>query len=143
MFKNLFKFSPLVAMATFILSCTGTNNKPTIKFSTDSSSIIINNIDGASLLQVKNAYQANADSADLISIVVLPAETDSLQDQLPVAGKYELRGDSLVFKPQHPFQKNKSYLVESFINVKFANTGKLFSGSIKTKLQPQKQILKR
>lgn len=143
MFKSLFKFSALIALAPFAVSCTGSNNKPIIKFSNDSSSIIIKNFDATSLLQAKNAYSANTDSANLVAVVVLPGELDSLQDQVAVKGEYKFIGDSLVFHPDKPFQKNKSYLVESFISVKFANTRKLFSGTIKQNLQPQKQILKR
>ncbi|TCD12762.1 hypothetical protein EZ449_01580 [Pedobacter frigidisoli] len=143
MFKSLFKFSAIVAVATFVISCSGTNKKPIIKFSRDSTTIIIKNIDKASLLQLKNAYAINADSIDLISVLVKPGELDRLQDEIEVIGKVNLLGDSLVFKPDLPFKKNKNYLVESFIGVQFANAGKLLSGSIKQNLQPQKQILTR
>lgn len=143
MFKSLFKFSAIAAVATFVFSCSGTNNKPIIKFSRDSTSIIIKNIDKSSLLQVKNYYAIHSDSIDLISVLVKPGELDSLQDDEEVKGKLNLIGDSLVFTPQLPFEKNKNYLIESFIGVQFATAGKLLSGSIKQNLQPQKQILKR
>ena len=143
MFKISFKFFTLIVLAMFIVACTGTNNKPLIKFSKDSSSIILKNFDAASLLQAKNAYSAGSDSSSLVSVVLLPAETDSLQDQIAINGSYAFAGDSLIFTPHEAFKNNKSYLIESYIDAKFANAGKLFSGTIKQNLQPQKQILKR
>ncbi|QPH37749.1 hypothetical protein [Pedobacter endophyticus] len=143
MFKISFKFFTLIVLAMFIAACTGTNNKPVIKFSEDSSSIILKNFDATSLLQAKNAYSAGGDSLNLVSVVLLPAETDSLQDQVAINGTYTFAGDSLIFTPYKAFEKNKRYLIESYIDAKFANAGKLFSGTIKQNLQPQKQILKR
>ena len=143
MFKSLFNFSLFASIAMIAVSCTGTNNNPIIKFSRDSSSIIIKNFDEASLHQIKNIYQSNPDSANLVSVLLLPGELDSLQDQLAVSGKFKFMGDSLVFSPDQAFEKDKRYLIESFISVQFANTKKLISGTIKQNLQPQKQILKR
>jgi len=131
------------AIVMFALACSNTNKKPIIKFSRDSASIIIKNFDEASLLQVRNAYLANPDSNQLLSVWLQPGELDSLQDDIPVKGVYKVSGDSLIFTPGTIFQKGKTYAVESFISVEFANAGKLISGSAKYNLQPQRQILKR
>jgi hypothetical protein len=143
MFKRFFKYSVIVGISISAFSCSNRNNKPIIKFSGDSSSIIIKNIDEASLLQVKNAYQANADTINMVSVLIKPGELDSIQDELEVVGKVKILGDSLIFKPDQPFVKGKDYLVESYIGVKFATVGSLIAGGTKHNLQPQKQTLKR
>lgn len=133
----------VIAIVMFASACSHTNNKPIIKFSRDSASIIIKNFDEATLFQVKNAHFSNPDSNQLVSVWLHPGELDSLQDDIQVSGQYKILGDSLVFIPNKPLQKGKTYAVESFIGVKFANAGKLISGSAKYNLQPQRQILKR
>ena len=143
MFKSLFKFFATVILATVFVACNNTNNIPIIKFSADSSSIVIKNFDGASLLQLKNAYSANPDSNNLVNVFIRPGELDSLQDEIRVPGSLKFLSDSLVFYPSNPFQLGKSYLVESFINVQFATPGKLIVGQAKYNFQPQKEILKR
>lgn len=142
MFKRFFKYQAVIA-AIFALSCSNTNNRPIIKFSEDSSSIIIKNIDEASLLQVKNAYQASADTLNLVSVLIKPGDLDSIQDELEVPGKVKILGDSLVFNPDQPFLKGKEYLVESYIGIKFATVGDLIMGKGKQNLKAQRQTLKR
>lgn len=143
MFKCFFKYQAVIAVAIFALSCSNTNNRPIIKFSGDSSSIIIKNIDEASLLQVKNAYQASADTLNLVSVLIKPGDLDSIQDELEVPGKVKILGDSLVFNPDQPFLKGKEYLVESYIGIKFATVGDLIMGKGKQNLKAQRQTLKR
>ncbi|MGN7990462.1 hypothetical protein ACTJKC_24200 [Pedobacter sp. 22226] len=143
MFKRFLKYSVVVAVFMSAFSCSNRNNKPVIKFSGDSTSIIITNIDEASLLQVKNTYQANVDTVNIMSVLIMPGELDSIQDELEVAGKVKIVGDSLIFNPDQPFVKGKDYLVESYIGVKFATVGNLITSSAKHNLQPQKQTLKR
>jgi len=139
--KFCFNRSLLLVMIIFIFSCSD-NKQASIKFADDHSSIIMNNFDEASLLQLRNAYAENADSNRFVNVLVQPSELDSLQDEIPIAGKVNLKGDSLIFIPAEPFKKNKSYVVESFINVKFANSEKLISGHGNYNLKPQRQILK-
>lgn len=133
----------MFAIAVFALACSNTNNEPIIKFSGDTSSIIMKNFDEASLLQVRNSYLANPDSNNLVTVLVQPGELDSLQDEILVPGKIKILGDSLVFNPDQPFKKDKTYVVESFINAQFATSGKLITGKVKYNLQPQRRILKR
>ena len=130
-------------VALFAISCSNTNNRPIIQFSDDSTSIIIKNIDEASLLQVKNAYKANADTINMITVLLKPGELDSIQDELEVPGKINIAGDSLVFNPNSAFVKGKTYVVESYIGVKFATMGNLISGTAKQNLQAQRQTLRR
>ena len=142
MFKSLCKFL-IVTTIGLLISCSGTNKKPVIKFSEDSASIVVKNIDEASLLQVINHYEGNADSVALISVILKPGDLDSLQDDIEVPGKVKLAGDSVIFVPEQPFKKNRSYLVENYIGIKFAGLSNLLNGTARHNLQPQKQLLKR
>ncbi len=142
MFKSV-KCLIYVVVALNLGSCSNNSNAPVIKFSADSSSIVIKNIDEASLFQVKNAYHTNPDSVNFISVLLTPNETDSLQNEEYIAGYTKLQGDSVLFVPEEPFLAGKSYLVESYIGVKFADGGKLLKGTIKHNLEPQQQVLKR
>jgi hypothetical protein len=143
MFKRFFTCSVIFWFSISMLSCSNKNNKPVIKFSGDSASIIIKNIDEASLLQVKNAYQIKADTLNVISVLIKPGDLDRIQDELEVPGKIKILGDSLVFDPDQPFLKGKEYLVESYIGVKFATAGDLITGNGKQNLKAQRQTLKR
>ncbi|MEH3113304.1 hypothetical protein [Pedobacter terrae] len=143
MFKHYFTYSVFVWISVSVFSCSNRNNKPVIKFSGDSTSIIIKNIDEASLLQVKNAYQGKADTVNMISVLIKPDDLDSIQDEREVPGKIKILGDSLVFSPDQPFLKGKEYLVESYIGVKFATVGDLVMGKGKQNLKAVQQTLKR
>lgn len=94
-------------------------------------------------MQVKNAYKANADTINMVTVLLKPGELDSIQDELEVPGKINVAGDSLVFNPDSAFMKGKTYVVESYIGVKFATVGNLISGTAKQNLQAQRQTLKR
>ena len=94
-------------------------------------------------MQVKNAYRANADTLNLVSVLLKPGDLDSIQDELEVPGKLKILGDSLVFNPNQPFLKGKEYLVESYIGIKFATVGDLIMGKGKQNLKAQQQTLKR
>jgi len=143
MIKCVVKYLFIVVVAILAISCSNTNSKPVIKFSGDSSSIIIKNIDEASLFQVKNAIKANPDSLNLISVLLTPGDQDSLQVEEEINGKFSVTGDSIVFKPKTPFLNGKSYLVESYVGVNYADAKKLLTNGIKHNLQPQQQILTR
>lgn len=143
MFKRYFAYWVLFCVSISVFSCSNRNKKPVIKFSEDSTSIIIKNIDEASLLQVKNVYQRKTDTINMISVLIRPGDLDSIQDEQEVPGKVEVSGDSLVFSPDLPFLKGKEYLVESYIGVKFAAVGDLIMGKGKQNLKAQQQTLKR
>lgn len=127
----------------FGIACSNTNNQPTIKFSKDSASIIINNIEDANILQVKKLYQAHPDSVNFMSVFIFRTERDSLQHEEKVKGTYAFKDNEVIFKPNKPFDIGKSYLVESYINVEFASVKKMFNNAIKSNLEPQQQILTR
>ncbi|MCZ4243483.1 hypothetical protein [Pedobacter punctiformis] len=141
--KRFLKYSVVSLITIIAFSCSNANNKPIIKFSIDSSSIVIKNIDEVSLLQVKKVVFSDSISSHLISVLLSPGDEDSLQTEQELDGKLTLIGDSLVFKPHTPFLKGKNYLVESYIEAQFGNKEKLLKGTLKYKLEPQQVILKR
>ncbi len=143
MFKYYFICSVMFWVSISLFSCSNRNKKPVIKFSGDSASIIIKNIDEASLLQFKNAYQGKADTTNIISVLARPGDLDSIQDEQEVPGKIKISGDSLVFRPDQPFLKGKEYRVESYIGVKFATIGDLVMGKGRQNLKAQQQTLRR
>lgn len=124
-------------------SCTDKNNKTIIKFSADRTTIVIKGFDEATALKIKELKTDSLAAANLIKVVYLPDNEDQDQNQKIIGGNLTLSGDSLIFKPQQAFIKNKSYLVQSFIDVQFANFEKMFKQSIKPNLKPQQQVLKR
>jgi len=143
MLKCFPKYFVLFIVAFVAISCSNTNNRPIIQFSADRTSIIIKNIDEASLLQVKNAYKDSSNALSMVTVLLKPGELDSVQDELEVPGKINVAGDSLIFNPDSPFVKGKTYVVESYIGVKFATVGNLISGNAKQNLQAQRQTLRR
>jgi len=143
MLKCFPKYLVLFIVAFLAICCSNTNNRPIIQFSTDSTSIIIKNIDEASLLQVKNAHKDSSSAFNMATVLLKPGELDSVQDELEVPGKINIAGDSLVFNPDSSFVKGKTYVVESYIGVKFATVGNLISGNAKQNLQAQRQTLRR
>ncbi|MNK26310.1 hypothetical protein D3C87_446430 [compost metagenome] len=143
MLKCFPRYLILFIIAFLAISCSNTNNRPIIQFSADSTSIIIKNIDEASLLQVKNAHKDSSNAFNLVTVLLKPGELDSVQDELEVPGKINIAGDSLVFNPDSSFVKGKTYVVESYIGVKFATVGNLISGNAKQNLQAQRQTLRR
>ena len=137
------KYLFLVLLVINLASCSNTNKNPVIKFSADSNLIIIKKIDESSLYQLKNNLHQDIDSSNIISVISIPNVDDSLQNDEQVSGKLKITGDSIIFMPKNIFTKGKTYLVESYLGVSFADKNKLFKGTVNHNLQPQKQMLKR
>ncbi len=133
----------MVLLAMFVCACSSTNNKPAIKFSRDGSSIIINNIDEANILQIKKLYESNPDSVNFITVLVVPTDWDSLQREEEVYGRISFGKNNLKFSPHKPFAHGKTYLVESYIGVQFASIKKMFNHDVNSNLEPQEQLLRR
>ncbi|KQR69672.1 hypothetical protein ASF92_13245 [Pedobacter sp. Leaf176] len=142
MFKSL--KSLIISICVLLLaSCSNTNKAPVIMFSEDSTAIVIKNIDATSLYELKKDNKDHPHMQNIISVVLMPIETDSLQDEKLISGRTIIQDNFVVFKPELPFNKNETYLVESYIGSKFADKSKLFKGTVKYNLEPQKQLLKR
>lgn len=124
--------------------CTKSNNEPiSIRFSTDSSKILIANIEPAGLYQIKNNIKIDTMYKKLVSVLQTPADDDSTSMEIEWPGVLSIDGDSLVFIPTQPFIKGKNYLVETIINSKFATGEEILKSDVGHTLKLQQKMLKR
>lgn len=127
---------------SLIYGCSNVNNRPIIKFSADSSAIVVGNIKKADLLHLKTLLEADSNISDYLKVTVSPTAEGSVQAEKNVLGRLEV-SDSVVFIPHNRFIPGKSYLVQSFIGAKFASMGGLLTGKAKTTVEPEQKILVR
>lgn len=109
----------LLLFLIFFFSCNSrTNNQleETLKINInkDSTAIIINGIDEFILNELKTdtlteeMWQSN--------FSVFNKVDEDLQDlERPIRGVYQFEGNTISFKPANPFLKNKTYLIELYI----------------------------
>ncbi len=130
-------------MALFAASCGQSNNKPVyLGFSADSSAIIVKDIDRNGLYQLQRDSLL-LDSMNLIDVVETPGENDSVAVEKTVSGRVKLRGDSLFFFPDTPFAAGKTYLVQTFINARFAAGTDVLKAKLGTRVKPVSVTLTR
>ncbi|TCC93542.1 hypothetical protein EZ428_01870 [Pedobacter frigiditerrae] len=142
MFKYI-KFLAVVICAALI-ACNATNSKPlSIRFSSDSNSIIIANINEAGLYQLKANINTDSNYQKLVSVLRTPAEDDSTSMEIEWPGKLSVAGDSLIFTPNFPFERKKVYLVETILNAHFASGKEIIKSKVGFKVKAQQQILQR
>lgn len=141
----MFKYIKLIALLSlFLFACSPTNNKPVvIGFSTDSSAIVISAIDEASLLHLQNNLNTDSSYQNLVSVLQTPADDDSLSMEVDWPGQLSVVGKNLIFKPQSPFVKGKSYLVETMISAQFASAKDIAEAKVGYQVKAQQQVLKR
>jgi hypothetical protein len=134
MIKNWVKIG-LYACIFMYYGCSSSNNKPVnINFSADSSSIILSDINPVGLLQLKSSEANDATRMNWVSVSMGGKMT---------AGKVAIKGDSLSFTPEKPFEKGKSYLVVTPLNASFGGAGDILKGKVSYQVKPQEKILKR
>jgi len=144
MFKCLVKVSLILIGTAFLISCSSANNKPVlISFSSDSTSIVFSNVDPAGMLQVTNTPGIDSSFSQLISVSQIPAEQDSTAMELPLQGKIRMSDSTITFVPRKPFIRGADYLVVTYLNASFANSGMVLSGKLNHSVKPQQVILKR
>jgi len=144
MYSCFSKLPPVVLLVACLMSCSLANNKPlSIRFSADSTAIVFSAIDPAGLLQIRNRPGVDTAYADLISVLETSGDEDSTGRERDIPGKLEVTDSTLVFKPLKSFVPGKNYLVVSFMNSVFANTGKVLGGQLNHRVEPQQVVLKR
>lgn len=127
-----------------LFACNTTNNKSLlIKFSPDSTSILISNIDPVGLLQLKNNINTDTMYQKLVTVLITPSDDDSLTIEKEWPGGLSMKGNELEFKPDSPFVKGKSYLVSTMLNASFGSVEEIIKGQMGTSLNAQEQVLKR
>jgi len=126
------------------LSCNSTDNKTlAIKFSADSSTIVVSNIEAAALFHLKNNIKTDTSYQKLVSVLETPAEDDSVSMEREWPGTLDMQGDNAVFKPDSPFLKGKTYLVETQLNMSFADIEQMIKGKVRRTMNFKQQVLKR
>ncbi len=144
MFNNTLKLTPIIICVCLWFSCKNTANKSlVIKFSTDSSTVLISNIESAALLQLKNNIKTDTMYQKLVSVLATPADDDSTSMEREWPGKLTMKEDIVVFKPDSPFLKGKTYLVETQLNMSFGDIDQVIKGKMRTTMNFQQQLLKR
>jgi flagellar capping protein FliD len=142
MFKYIKILSFVVCVA--LAACNSTNSKPlSIRFSSDSSKIIISAINEAGLYQLKANINTDSNYQKLVSVLQTPAEDDSTSMEVEWPGNLSVAGDSLIFTPTLPFEKKKEYLVETILNAQFASGKDIIKSKVGFKVKAQQQILQR
>jgi len=114
-----------------------------IDFSVDSSAIVITNITPSGLLQLKNHLETDSAYQKLVTVLQTPTDNDSTGMEINWPGKLFLKKDQLVFSPDTPFAKGKSYLVETILNSRFASAKEILKSEVGHAVKSQQQILKR
>lgn len=114
-----------------------------MKFSVDSSAIVFSGIDAAGLLTIRNMPANDTALTALITVLEAPAENDTTGMEHPLKGKIEATDSTVVFTPEAEFVKGKTYLVSSYLNVKFADSKMLWSGKLEKDVKPREDELKR
>lgn len=141
----MFKYIKLIILlSSFLLACNTTNNKPvSIQFAADSNTIIISNINDASLFHLKKYIHADSSDQNLVSVLQTPVDDDSTSMEMDWPGKLNITDHQLIFTPQSPFVKGKAYLVETIISGEFASGKDIIESKVGYKVKPQQQLLKR
>ncbi|HTM97277.1 MAG TPA: hypothetical protein VL088_00970 [Pedobacter sp.] len=126
-----------------LLACNTQDATPlSIRFSADSSSILVSNIEPAALLQLKNNIKTDTLYQKVVSVLETPADDDSTSMEREWPGKLSMQGEDLVFRPDSPFIKGKSYLLETILNTQFAGKGDITRSEIGHQVKRQQKILK-
>lgn len=140
--KNTF-FVPICLLALFF-ACNQNKQKPlSVRFSADSTAIVISDIEAAGLFQLKNNLEKDTAYQQLVSVLQTPADDDSTSMEIEWPGRLSIKGDSLWFTPQKPFAKGKNYLVETILNTQFASGEDIVKSKVGHTIKPQQQTLVR
>ncbi len=138
------KWLGMLLFVWFFISCSSTNNKPVfIGFSKDRKAIIVNHIDQAGLLQLKNTPNSDSVLRNLISVLQTPSEADTAIKEEPIDGKIKITDNTVVFTPFKPFVKGRDYLVITWLNMQFGDAEKMLKGQINYDPQPLQKLLTR
>jgi len=134
----MIKFLSKVGVIFFVCSCLGcssSKNKPVhIEFSADSNAIVLSDINPVGLLQLTNNNFSDSAKMNWVSVSTEGQE---------VPGKVNIKDDKIWFVPVEPFQRGKSYLVSTPINVTFGGAKEILKGKVSYQVKPQQKTLHR
>ena len=143
MFKYI-KFLLVSILFFALFSCNVKNSKPLlITFSKDSTQIVLKDISEAGLFQLKSHLDSDSAYQNLVVVLETPADNDSTSMEMELKGKLSLNENQLVFTPELPFVKGKTYLVETIINAQFASGEDIIKDKVGNHIKPQQKTLLR
>jgi hypothetical protein len=143
MLKNMIMIT-LVCFSLAFSGCSSSNSKPlSIEFASDSSTIVISNIDKPGLLRLKQLNPQDSLFTELISVLQTPSERDTAIREELIPGKYAVSDTSVVFIPTQPFVKGREYLVITHMNAKFGDAEQVAKGQLSLGVKPIQKSLVR
>lgn len=144
MYKYFVNYPAVLLWVIFLCSCSSANNKPiVISFTADSTAIVFSGINPAGLLQVRNSPGIDTAYSSILSVMEIAGDNDSTQIERPLPGKVEVTDSTVLFRPLVSFVSGKSYLVMSYMNVKFGDASMLLKEKLNTGVKSNQVILKR
>jgi hypothetical protein len=142
MFKS--KLPIFFVLFSLFLACTAKEHALlSIRFSADSSAILFSNIEPAGVLQLKSNLKTDTLYQKIVSVLETPADDDSTSMERVWPGKLSMQGEALIFTPESPFIKGKTYLVETQLNMSFGDVEQVIQGKMSKTMNFQQQLLKR
>ncbi len=133
--NNMVKFNRCFALLLFagcFYACgTAKNEKLDIDFSSDSTTIIIKNIDPVGMLKIQNGELSDSLLQQMVTVLESPAEDDSTSVERSVPGKLLKGKDFLSFQPAVPFKNGRQYMVLTYLNSKFADLQSIIKNQTK------------
>ena len=143
MLKNL-KTLALVFFSIAFSRCSSSNSKPlSIAFASDSTKIVISNIDRPGLLGLQQLKPQDTVFRELIAVLQTPSEKDSTIREEPIPGNYSVSDTGVVFSPAQPFVKGREYLVITHMNAKFGDAEQVAKGQLSLGVKPVQKSLVR
>jgi hypothetical protein len=134
MIKFLSKVSVILSVCAFV-GCSSSKNKPvSIEFSADSSAIILSDINPVGLLQLKNNNFSDSTRLKWVSVSMAGKE---------IPGEVNIKDDKILFVPEAPFERGKTYLVSTPLNASFGGAKEILKGKVSYQVKPLQKTLQR
>ncbi|WP_343530714.1 hypothetical protein [Pedobacter sp.] len=111
-----------------------------IRFSSDSTKIVLSGIEDANLFQLRKYLKDTAFAETLLSVEVVGQENKA--DSL-IKGNLEVVDKTLVFTPRQPFVKGTAYMVQTVLNSSFGKTKDILQSDLGHKPKLQEERLER
>lgn len=138
----MLKFISLCVFVSFCAACSSSGNKVVqIGFSSDSTELVLSSLEGETLVKLREGLGKDSAYQNVVEVLETPGEDDSLTVERIWPGRLQMVGDELRFKPDTPFRKGKSYLVETILQAKFGEMQKILKSDLGMRVQKQQKIL--
>lgn len=135
------KITLIITCCLVLSSCFFKEDKSLdIRFSSDSTKIVLSGIEDANLFQLRKYLKDTAFAETLLSVEVVGQENKA--DSL-IKGNLEVVDKTLVFTPRQPFVKGTTYMVQTVLNSSFGKTKDILQSDLEHKPKLQEERLER